>query len=56
MVGQALAPIAPKSMGGGGEQHVLVPQLAIIKDPRKQPRLVCHPDRKEPDSRVGEKY
>ncbi|KAK7237333.1 hypothetical protein SO694_00096038 [Aureococcus anophagefferens] len=52
----APAPLKPRGGGtGGGEQHVLVPQLALIKDPRKQPRLVCHPDRKEPDSRVGEK-
>ena len=35
------------------DEAVLVSQYALVKDPRRMPRLVNHPDRDPPEQRAG---
>jgi hypothetical protein len=43
-------------MTNPSEEAVLVSQYALVKDPRRMPRLVNHPDRVPPERRAGRTY
>ena len=38
------------------DEAQLVSQYALVKDPRRMPRLVNHPDRNPPEQRAGRTY